>query len=106
MAHQAQWNGGGAQTTPPISPRVYVGFALSQLIFLGLALLTRDRDLGAVLPDLLRAGAALMGVGFALTLGVDRGRYLFGRSRSSRLAWVWLALSVLCTLIAPLLPLR
>jgi hypothetical protein len=105
MTSPPQWNGSGVQATP-ISPRVYVLFVLLQLIFLGSALLTRHRDVGDVLPGLLRAGAALMGVGFALTLGVDRGRYLFGRPRSSRLAWVWVALSVLCTILAPLLPMR
>jgi hypothetical protein len=104
MASHPRWNGGGVQVRPPISPRVYVCFALSQLIFLGSALLTRHRDVRDALPGLLRAGAALMGVGFALTLGVDRGRYLFGQPRSSRFAWAWVALSVLCTLLAPLLP--
>ena len=103
MASHPRWNGGSAQPPPSISPRVYVCLALAQLTFLGLALLTRDRDLGAVLPGLLRAGAALMGVGFALTLAVDRGRYLFGRPRPSRLAWAWFGLSVLCTVFALLL---
>lgn len=106
MTGYPRWNGGGAQAPPSISPRVYVCFALLQLICLGSALLTRDRDVGAVLPGLLRAGASLLGVGFALTLGVDRGRYLFSKHPPSRLAWVWLALSILCTLLAPLLPLR
>ena len=106
MTSHPRWHGGGAQPPPPISPRAYVCFGLSQRICLGLALLARRRDVGDVLPGLLRARASLMGVGFALTLGVDRGRYLFGRPRSSRLPWVWLALSVLCTVIAPLLPMR
>ena len=106
MTSHPRWNGGGAQPPRPISPRVYVCFALSQLIFLGVGLLTGDRDLGGVLPGLLRAGAALMGVGFALTLCVDRGRYLFRQPRPSRVAWVWFALSVLCTILAPLLPVR
>jgi hypothetical protein len=103
MTSRPRWNGGGAQAPPPISPRVYVCFALLQLILPGAALLTKHRDAGEVLPGLLRAGAALMGVGFALTLAVDRGRYLFGRPRPSRLAWAWFGLSVLCTVFALLL---
>jgi drug/metabolite transporter (DMT)-like permease len=102
MTGHPRWNGGAAQA-PPISPRVYVCCVLVQLLFLGSALLTRHRDVGHVLPGLLRAGASLMGVGFALTLGVDRGQYLLRKPPPSRLAWVWVALSVLCTLIAPLL---
>jgi hypothetical protein len=106
MTGHRRWNGGAAQAPPPIPPRVYVGFVLFQLLFLGSALLTRQRDVGHVLPDLLRAGASLMGVGVALTLGVDRGRYLFRTPPPSRLAWGWVALSALCTLIAPLLPMH
>jgi hypothetical protein len=106
MTGHPRWNGGAAQASPSISPRVYVCFVLVQLLFLGSALLTRHRDVGHVLPGLLRAGASLMGVGLALTLGVDRGRYLFRTPPPSRLAWVWVALSVLCTLIAPLLPMH
>ena len=71
MTGHPRWNGGGAQAPPPISPRVYVCFAIVQLIFLGSALLARHRNVGEVLPGLLRAGVSLIGVGFALTLCVD-----------------------------------
>ena len=106
MACQPRGNGGGAQATPPLSPRLYGLATLLQLIFLGLALITMHRDVGYVLPRLMRAGSSIMGVGFALTVWVDRGRYLFSKPPPSRLAWVWLALSVLCTIIGPLLPMR
>ena len=106
MTGYPQWNGNGSPATTHISPRVYVLCVLSQLILLGLALLTRRRDVGEVLPGLLRAGASLMGLGFALTLWLDRGWYLFRQPPPSRLAWVWLALSALCALMAPLLPMR
>jgi drug/metabolite transporter (DMT)-like permease len=50
--------------------------------------------------------SSLMGVSVALALCVDRGRYLFRQHPPSRRAWVWLALSVLCTIIGPLLLMR
>jgi hypothetical protein len=106
MTGHLRWNGGAAQAPPPISPWVYVCFVLLPLLCLGSALLTRHRDVGHVLPGLLRAGASLMGVGLALTFGVDRGRYLFHTPPPSRFAWVWGALSVLWTLLAPLLPMH
>jgi hypothetical protein len=44
MTGHLRWNGGDAQAPPPISPRVYVGFVLLQLLFLGSALLTWTRS--------------------------------------------------------------
>ena len=106
MASHPRWNGSGSPATTQIFPRVYVLCVLSQLILLGLALLTSGRDVEGVLPGLLRAGSSLMGVGFALTLCLDRGRYCFRQHPPSRFAWVWLALSVLCTITGPRLPRR
>ena len=85
MTSHLRRNGSGSLATTPISPWVYAVFVLLQLICLGSALLTRRQDVGHVPPGLLRAGASLMGMGFALTLGVDRGRFLFSEPAPSRL---------------------